>query len=117
MKSMAPRLAPKTATIGQPELARLTPTPALAGAAAFVALELTRSARLGPHRDEPYFLACARHLAWGYTDEPPLVAADAWLPVCLSGISPTVVRVPPALADCPRISPGVSWLTGRGETS
>ncbi|HEY5256830.1 MAG TPA: glycosyltransferase family 39 protein [Candidatus Baltobacteraceae bacterium] len=35
--------------------------------------------RYGYYRDELYFIACAQHLAWGYPDQPPLVAVTAWL--------------------------------------
>src|SRR5215813_13458008 len=28
--------------------------------------------------DELYFLACSRHLAWGYVDQPPLIAMITW---------------------------------------
>jgi len=31
----------------------------------------------GVFRDELYYIACGRHLAWGYVDHPPLVAAIA----------------------------------------
>ncbi|HEY0371693.1 MAG TPA: glycosyltransferase family 39 protein, partial [Thermoanaerobaculia bacterium] len=30
-------------------------------------------------RDELYFIACGRHLNWGYVDHPPLVAIYSWL--------------------------------------
>ena len=67
-------------------------------AAAIVAIELAVAARYGFHRDELYFLACARHLAWGYVDQPPFVPAVAWLSTHLIGTSAFAVRVLPALA-------------------
>ena len=36
-------------------------------------------------RDELYFIACGRHLDWGYVDHPPLVAIYAWLGEHLGG--------------------------------
>ncbi len=46
----------------------------------------------GFFRDELYFLVCGRHLAWGYVDQPPLVALQARLAETLFGISPTGIR-------------------------
>lgn len=42
-------------------------------------LHLAGAAHYGFFRDELYFIACAQHLAWGYVDQPPLVAIAAWL--------------------------------------
>ncbi len=67
-------------------------------ALAMMVLELAVSARYGYHRDELYFLACARHLAWGYVDQPPLVPFVAWLSPKLFGASVVSLRVFPALA-------------------
>jgi hypothetical protein len=47
----------------------------------------------GYFRDEMYFLECGRHLAWGYVDQPPLVALQARLAELLFGLSPTRVRI------------------------
>jgi hypothetical protein len=51
--------------------------PAFALAALLV--HAATSWRYGYFRDELYFVACAKHLAWGYVDQPPLVAVAAWL--------------------------------------
>ncbi|HEY1902944.1 MAG TPA: glycosyltransferase family 39 protein [Terracidiphilus sp.] len=47
----------------------------------------------GYFRDELYFLVCGRHLAWGYVDQPPLVALQARVAEILFGLSPTGVRI------------------------
>src|SRR2546421_10190922 len=74
-------------------------TRAVSGIAiAFVAVELACSARYGFHREALYFLACARHPAWGFVDQPPFVPAVAWIATHLLGTSPTSIRVLPALA-------------------
>jgi hypothetical protein len=47
----------------------------------------------GFFRDELYFLVCGHHLAWGYVDQPPLVALQARLAEMLFGLSPTGIRI------------------------
>ena len=64
----------------------------------FVAVELAVSARYGIHRDELYFLAGARHLAWGYVDQPPFVPFVARVETALFGTSAVALRLLPALA-------------------
>jgi hypothetical protein len=51
----------------------------------------------GVFRDELYYLACARHLAWGYVDHPPMVAAVAALVGWLFGESWLALRMVSAL--------------------
>ena len=41
-----------------------------------VALHLSLAGRYDYHGDELYFIECAKHLAWGYVDHPPMIA---WL--------------------------------------
>lgn len=50
--------------------------------------------RYGIFRDEFYYLANGRHLAWGYVDHPPLVAALAWLIEHTLGTSVYALRAP-----------------------
>ncbi len=53
--------------------------------------------RYGYFRDELYFIACAKHLAWGYVDQPPMVAFAAWLAGPL-GYELVALRALPILA-------------------
>ncbi len=48
--------------------------------------------------DELYYLACSRHLAWGYVDQPPLIALIAWVVRSTIGDSLAAIRLLPALA-------------------
>jgi hypothetical protein len=50
---------------------------ALAGLA--IAAHLAFNHRFGYYRDELYFIDCARHLAWGYVDQPPLAPFLTWM--------------------------------------
>ena len=49
----------------------------------------------GLHRDEFYYVACGRHLAWGYVDHPPLIAVLAWIGTHLLGGSIAGLRAIP----------------------
>ncbi len=44
-----------------------------------LALHVATAWRYGYFRDELYFIACSKHLTWGYVDQPPLVAVAALL--------------------------------------
>ena len=68
------------------------------GALLTVALHLATSFQYGYQRDELYFIACGRHLAWGYVDQPPLIALIADAALRLFGDSLTALRLFPALA-------------------
>jgi hypothetical protein len=48
--------------------------------------------------DELYYLACSRHLDWGYVDQPPLIALVAWLVRSVLGQSLAAIRLLPTLA-------------------
>ena len=67
-------------------------------AAGFVALELALSGRYGFMQDELYFIEAGRHLAFGYVDQPPLTPLVDRIMDLLFGVTPTAVRVVPALA-------------------
>jgi len=62
------------------------------------ALHALTYAGYGFFRDEFYYLACGRHLAFGYVDHPPLVALVAAAVTALSGESLLALRLVGALA-------------------
>jgi hypothetical protein len=63
--------------------------------------------RYGFFRDELYYIACGHHLAWGYVDQPPLVALVARVSEWMLGRSLYAIRFFPALAGAT-----VVFLTG-----
>jgi 4-amino-4-deoxy-L-arabinose transferase-like glycosyltransferase len=67
-------------------------------AAVVLALLMALAARYGWHRDELYFLQCARHLAASYVDQPVLTPLIARLSLALFGRSLVGLRLFPALA-------------------
>jgi hypothetical protein len=54
--------------------------------------------RYGYFRDELYYAACGQHLAWGYVDHAPLIAAIARVSRTLFGDSLHALRFFPALS-------------------
>jgi len=74
----------------------------LAFAAVKLGVHLYVSDSYGWFRDELYFLACGRHLDWGYVDHPPLVALMARLGE-LFGDSLRAFRLPVSIAGALRV--------------
>ncbi len=86
----------------------LSATAILAGLAAIkLFAQFAGVAHYGFFRDELYYMACGQHLAWGYIDQPPLIALVAWFERHLFGNSLLSVRLLPILAGA-----AVVFLTG-----
>jgi Dolichyl-phosphate-mannose-protein mannosyltransferase len=64
-----------------------------------VAIYIVAAPNYGYFRDEMYYLACGEHPAWGYMDQPPLIAWIAWLLEHTIGVSLYALRLLPMLAD------------------
>jgi len=73
------------------------PWPVLLVAGLMVALLLAVSSAYGFHGDEMYFVVAGQHPAFGYVDQPPLTPLLSAASVAILGVSPTAVRVLPAL--------------------
>src|SRR5664279_149021 len=56
------------------------------------------SGRYGYFVDELYYLACSHHLAWGYVDQPPLIAVITWLERVILGDSLSALHFLPGVA-------------------
>lgn len=61
-----------------------------------LAVHLYAGRNYGYFVDELYYLDCARHLDWGYVDQPPLIAAVTWLIRATVGDSLSAIRLLPA---------------------
>ena len=71
----------------------------LALALAKVMIQFAGINHYGFFRDEFYYVACGEHLAWGYVDQPPLVALVAWFARHTLGDSMFAIRLLPVLAQ------------------
>ena len=89
----------------------------LIAAGAFL-LELAVSGRYGYVRDELYFLAAGKHLAFGYVDQPALTPLIARMSAALTGNTLVGLRLIPALglAALVVITAAISRLLGAGRT-
>src|SRR4029078_961850 len=69
----------------------------------YFALHLATSTRYGYFRDALYYLACSEHLAFGYVDQPPLIAFLGWIARHTLGTSLPALLFWPARAGALRI--------------
>jgi Dolichyl-phosphate-mannose-protein mannosyltransferase len=69
-----------------------------------LAVHMLTNRGYGYFRDELYFIACARHLDWGYVDLSPLSAWLLRVELILFGSSLFAVRILPAIASALAIS-------------
>ena len=69
----------------------------------YFSLHLATATRYGYFRDALYYIACSYHLAFGYVDQPPLIAFLAWIARHTFGTSLRALLFWPALAGTGRI--------------
>jgi hypothetical protein len=104
--------SPSTPVLGESPEKRLTATAlVLCIAAGKFLVHLYAGRHYGYFVDELYYLACSRHLAWGYVDQPPLIAVITWLARLLLGDSLPAIRFFPAVAGAAEV--GLAALIAR----
>ena len=67
-------------------------------------VHLLTSGRYGYFRDELYYIACGRHLAFGYVDQPPLSILLLRLSEVLLGNSLFAIRLLPAIGSAATVA-------------
>lgn len=98
---MANSMKPATNANGETGRRQLTLTAGavlLCIAALKLAVHLYARRHYGYFVDELYYLACSRHLDWGYVDQPPLIALITWVVRTVLRESLPAIRFLPALA-------------------
>jgi hypothetical protein len=98
MSSRAKQSAQRARQPEQAQLPKLALLPVIAIAVALTAVLVAFAGRYGYLGDELYFVACGKHLAWGYPDQPPFVPLVARGMSDLAPGSLVVLRLPSALA-------------------
>ncbi len=93
---MTPTESAPTLSAGAPK--SFAAKPVLLVAAGLFALEMGLAGRYGFHRDELYFLDCARHLQFGYVDQPMLTPLLVRISLLVVGPSLYAIRFWSALA-------------------
>src|SRR6266487_4171177 len=73
-------------------------------------VHLLTNGRYGYFRDELYYIACGRHLAFGYVDQPPLSILLLRLSQLLLGDSLFAIRLNPGML--PLWVGGLFWVFG-----
>ena len=88
-------------------------------ATALLLAHLLTLGRYGIFRDEFYYLANGRHLAWGYVDHPPFIAALAWLVEHTLGTSVYALRTPMLLSLAGTLAAiaALVWRLGGGASA
>jgi 4-amino-4-deoxy-L-arabinose transferase-like glycosyltransferase len=112
LRSLSPRIELPAASRARPPMSSRTADAAfwratargrlrgrgpLAVALALAAVLVVFAGGYGYHRDELYFLAAGRHLAWGYPDQGPLTPLIAHAMNAIAPDSLTALRIPSAL--------------------
>lgn len=77
---------------------RRLPAGVLAALLGKLLVQLYAAPRYGYFVDELYYLACSRHLDWGYVDQPPLIAVVVAAVRVLLGQSLVAIRLIPLCA-------------------
>jgi hypothetical protein len=88
-------------------------------ALSFLLLTLVTAGRYGFFGDELYYFACSKHLAWGYVDQPPMVAFLTFLSTHIFGETMFSLRLMSGLAGAVTVllSARIAGLLGGGKFS
>ena len=101
---MSPSSTPALDAGGKDQLARTAIAVILCLSACKLLVHLYAGRHYGYFVDELYYLACSRHLAWGYVDQPPLIASITWIARSLFGNSLPAIRLLPAVAGAGEVA-------------